>query len=395
MTFLPMKKQVQGIIDDLESAPEQPICSGQLAGVLRRLFRLSGGEEASPVLQQPSADSESETPAATAEQTVPQLPESPAGEAAPAEALAAGDAPVQEVAELRLQIQQWQTAYDALENEYTLRGTALKTQQEETERLLAEKAELQASKHSLQEELQQTKGKLAEAQKAAVAAAGQNTVLAKENVEQRTELEKSHAQLTEAQQKLSSLETETESLRTEQAAVRAQVDELKKTCEEARMLQAHIWPSCLHVPALQRFEASWTQSLGSAETDRGLLSMFAYMFCWTSAVASETSDGNSETLAQTALYNFCRYLTAWLYRNGESAESVYSILSELAESLNRELASSGYEVDVPVLDSPYSAKSMNPSASGRNVGSVAAIDAWAIKSSGSAIYKKKAIVKLI
>lgn len=416
------RDQIDSLLDELEKEPDKPVTNAGLCGFVRRILQPKGVPRTDEL-----------TVAQNEEEKVPQskVSEKPTPEQpdlyGQIENLQA------ECDVLSKQCFSWQQAYDRLEQrakeaqsqvisyeeqisllEHKLReemqqiatlgarAEQAEAKQQHLEVSLTQHAEkITATENLLEEaekknaaysiEVKQLQKTIVENKENAVRAAEELALAHQAECHQYEEKLLKNAQELHAQQeKLSAA-----SLQEQQQA--EQLEKLRTNIASAEKLMARLWPPCLDIPALQPFSELWKRELQTAAPSPSLLFMFANIFTWSCATAAsnkDDSDNSIEVMATTGLYNFSRFLLEWLYAHGETADAAFGILCALADKLNDELANAGYEIEVPMLDSPFSSKSMSASSAGRASGCVAAVCAWSIKSSNSAIYKKKSIVTL-
>lgn len=181
------------------------------------------------------------------------------------------------------------------------------------------------------------------------------------------------------------------------SASEQEIEKLRNEVAAGAVLMNRMWPECVRIPDLKAFDKEWKAELMSPGTTPSLLFMYANIFIWACAAEMDNrddADNSIDVMATGGLYNFSRFLLDWLYDHHISDEAAADILYNLAERMNPILAPLGYMLEVPMIDAPFSAKSMTIYPTGRNSGCVASVRAWGIKSINSAIYKKKSIVKL-
>lgn len=201
---------------------------------------------------------------------------------------------------------------------------------------------------------------------------------------------------------LSSAETLIATLQEEKAALTEQLQAGQKEIETFHQMEKRFFPDCILIPALSPYISDWQAQFISSEPDYRVLSMFSYLFSWSSLMegvrkSPDSLNSNVEKEAISTIAYFSRYFLEALYAKGMSTEEVQNISLELIERFNNVLNSVGtkHQLFVPYLGESYDNKTMAPdSTRGNTFGVVEALLSWGIHNPETEISYSKCQVQL-
>lgn len=203
-------------------------------------------------------------------------------------------------------------------------------------------------------------------------------------------------------ERLSTAETLTTTLQGEKADLTKQLETGQKEIETFHQMQKRFFPDCILIPALSPYISDWQAQFISSEPDYRVLSMFSYLFSWSSLMegvrkSPDSLNSNVEKEAISTISYFSRYFLEALYAKGMSTEEVQNISLELIERFNNVLNSVGtkHQLFVPYLGESYDNKTMAPdSTRGNTFGVVEALLSWGIHNPETEISYSKCLVQL-
>lgn len=203
-------------------------------------------------------------------------------------------------------------------------------------------------------------------------------------------------------ERLSTAETLTTTLQGEKADLTKQLETGQKEIETFHQMQKRFFPDCILIPALSPYISDWQAQFISSEPDYRVLSMFSYLFSWSSLMegvrkSPDSLNSNVEKEAISTIAYFSRYFLEALYAKGMSTEEVQNISLELIERFNNVLNSVGtkHQLFVPYLGESYDNKTMAPdSTRGNTFGVVEALLSWGIHNPETEISYSKCLVQL-
>lgn len=227
-----------------------------------------------------------------------------------------------------------------------------------------------------------------------------------------TQNEQLPEQLSQSQQQLKLLEEQLQSTRSELESKSAELKTLATLAEQCaaerqeikmfRDMQQRFFPDCIMIPALEPFLAEWRVQFTADEPDYRVLSMFSYLFSWSSLLENakrnpDSLNSNVEKEAISAIAYFSRYFLEALYTKGSSPEDAQNISLELIERFNNVLSSVGtkHQLFVPYLGESYDNKTMMPDGNrGNTFGVVEALLSWGVHNPEAEISYSKCQVQL-
>lgn len=202
--------------------------------------------------------------------------------------------------------------------------------------------------------------------------------------------------------RLGTAETTVATLRDEKTALAGQIETGQQEISTFREMQKRFFPDCLLIPAIEPFIAEWQAQFTSSEPDYKVLSMFSYLFSWSSLLENvrknpENLNSNVEKEAISAIAYFSRYFLEALYAKGISPDDAQNLSMELIERFNKVLSSVGtkHQLFVPFLGESYDNKTMMPDSSrGNTYGEVEALLSWGVHNPETEITFSKCQVQL-
>ena len=259
--------------------------------------------------------------------------------------------------------------------------TKLEQQSAELERAGKDTAQLQEQLNSSQEQEKQLSARLQSTQDDLTAKAEEAAALT---------------------ERLSTAETLTTTLQGEKAELTEQLAAGQKEIETFHQMEKRFFPDCILIPSLAPYISDWQAQFISSEPDYKVLSMFSYLFSWSSLMecvrkSPDSLNSNVEKEAISAIAYFSRYFLEALYGKGMSAEEAQNISLELIERFNRVLSDVGtkHQLFVPYLGESYDNKTMTPdSTRGNTFGEVEALLSWGIHNPDTEISYSKCQVQL-
>ncbi len=203
-------------------------------------------------------------------------------------------------------------------------------------------------------------------------------------------------------ERLSTAETLTTTLQGEKADLTKQLETGQKEIETFHQMEKRFFPECILIPALSPYISDWQAQFISSEPDYRVLSMFSYLFSWSSLMegvrkSPDSLNSNVEKEAISTISYFSRYFLEALYAKGMSTEEVQNISLELIERFNNVLNSVGtkHQLFVAYLGESYDNKTMAPdSTRGNTFGVVEALLSWGIHNPETEISYSKCLVQL-
>lgn len=226
-----------------------------------------------------------------------------------------------------------------------------------------------------------------------------------QNVQLQEQLSQSQQQVKLLEEQLQNARKELESKSAELKSHETLAEQFAAERQEIKMfrdMQKRFFPDCIMIPALEPSIAEWQAEFTTNEPDYRVLSMFSYLFSWSSLLENakknpDSLNSNVEKEAISAIAYFSRYFLEALYAKGKSAEEAQNISLELIERFNIVLSSVGtkHQLFVPYLGESYDNKTMMPDGNrGNTFGVVEALLSWGVHNPEAEISYSKCQVQL-